>query len=183
MSRHRKLIVLDRDGVINAESAAYIKTPEEWQPLPGSLEAIARLCDSGYEVFVVTNQSGIGRGLFAATALEAIHAKMLDALDGVGGRLAGIYHCPHAPLEGCGCRKPRTGMLEQLKAEHDIDSFAGVPFIGDKASDLSLAARVGGRGILVLSGAGRETAGSSAGAETYADLAAAVDAVLAEGSC
>ena len=109
------MVVLDRDGVINRESADFIKTPDEWIPLPGSLEAIARLTRAGYPVSVATNQSGVGRGLFDRDALDAIHDKMRRAVESAGGDLAGIFFCPHAPDEGCDCRKPEPGLLRQIE--------------------------------------------------------------------
>src|SRR4051812_35636914 len=107
-----KLVILDRDGVINFDSDHYIKAPEEWKPIPGSLDAIARLNQWGYRVVVATNQSGVGRGLFEMDALNAIHEKMLRALAVAGGRIDAIFFCPHTNADDCDCRKPRAGMLE-----------------------------------------------------------------------
>jgi D-glycero-D-manno-heptose 1,7-bisphosphate phosphatase len=179
--RQRKTIVLDRDGVINADSAEYIKSVEEWQPLPGSLEAIAALTRAGYDVFVVSNQSGLYRGLFDRDALAAIHRRMRDAVAAAGGRIAGIYFCPHGPDEGCNCRKPAPGMLLQLAAEHDV-ALPGVPFIGDKWSDVLAARAVGARPILVRTGHGDVTAAAHADeiVDLHSDLAAAVRALLEE---
>jgi D-glycero-D-manno-heptose 1,7-bisphosphate phosphatase len=176
-------VVLDRDGVINFDSDEYIKSPDEWRAIPGSLEAIARLTRAGFDVAVVSNQSGIGRGLFDEHQLAAIEAKMRAAASAAGGRLAGIYHCPHTPDSDCTCRKPRSGMLTTLAADLGLESFAGVPIIGDKASDLGLAEAVGARGILVRTGKGAMTEASFEGEslEVYDDLAAAVD-VLVRGS-
>jgi len=182
MSATRKLIVLDRDGVINYDSDDYIKSVDEWRPLPGSIAAIARLCAAGYRVAVISNQSGIGRGLLEVSALERIHAKMIASIVATGGHLAGIYYCPHTPDDRCACRKPKTGMLRQLAADLSVPSFEGVPIIGDKISDLELARAVGARGILVLTGKGSSTAAAlrdDADAEIYKDLASAVDALLA----
>lgn len=175
------LIVLDRDGVINEDSVDYIKSPNEWTPLPGSIEAIAELTRAAFTIVVVSNQSGIGRGLFTLSDLEAIHEKMEHTVAEAGGRLAGIYFCPHRPDELCDCRKPRTGMLERVMDDFDV-SVAGVPLIGDKAADLELARRVEARPILVLTGYGQESAGEAteAGVEIYADLAAAARALIAE---
>jgi D-glycero-D-manno-heptose 1,7-bisphosphate phosphatase len=183
MAPQRKLIVLDRDGVINYDSDDYIKSPAEWVPLPGSLEAIARLCGAGFEVYVVSNQSGIGRGLVAVEEVERIHAKMRAAVEAAGGCLHGIYYCPHQPADRCACRKPSTGLLLQLQAAAGLESFAGVPLIGDKPSDLELATRVGARGILVLSGKGRETGAQLAAGratETFRNLEEAVAVLLGE---
>ena len=178
-----KAIVLDRDGVINSDSADYIKHPSEWHALAGSLEAIAMLAQAGYRTFVVTNQSGIGRGLFTLETLAAIHAKMLAAVAAAGGEIEGIYFCPHAPADGCDCRKPHAGLLRRIEAEHGL-SLAGAPMIGDKWSDLVAAQRVGARGILVLTGVGRQTLAAHRGEieECYEDLAAAAARVLCEAS-
>lgn len=175
------LIVLDRDGVINEDSVDYIKSPSEWTPLPGSIEAIAELTRAGFTIVVVSNQSGIGRGLFTLGDLEAIHGKMEHTVAEAGGRLAGIYFCPHRPDELCDCRKPRTGLLERVIDDFGV-SLAGVPLIGDKAADLELARRVEARPILVLTGYGQEAASEAteAGVEIHADLAAAARALIAE---
>lgn len=152
----QRLVILDRDGVINRESPDFIRTPDEWVPLPGSLEAIAALSRDGFEVVVATNQSGVGRGLFTAATLDAIHRKMTDAVAAAGGRLAGIFVCPHAPAANCDCRKPRPGLLRQIEAAFGC-SLAGQPIIGDSERDLLAAQAVGGRAILVRSGNGRDT--------------------------
>jgi D-glycero-D-manno-heptose 1,7-bisphosphate phosphatase len=152
----RRLVILDRDGVINRESPDFIRTPDEWLPLPGSLEAIAELSRAGFEVIVATNQSGVGRGLFTAATLDAIHRKMMDAVAAAGGRLAGIFVCPHAPAADCDCRKPRPGLLRQIEAAFGC-SLAGQPIVGDSERDLLAAQAVGARPILVRSGNGRDT--------------------------
>lgn len=181
MSGHPNIVILDRDGVINYDSDAYIKTPEEWQPIPGSLEAIARLCRAGYRIAVVSNQSGIGRGLLDQETLERIHAKMIAAIEAAGGHLSGIYFCPHTPEDDCECRKPRTALLRQLAADLGLTTLRGVPLIGDKLADLDLAAAAGARGLLVLTGKGADTAMlAPIGTEIYADLAAAADDLLRE---
>jgi len=175
------LVILDRDGVINEDSATYIKSPEEWRRLPGSLEAIALLGAAGFEIAVATNQSGIGRGLFTEATLSAINAKMRAELAAAGGRLFGIYHCPHRPDEGCSCRKPAPGLLRQIAQELGVP-LTGVPVIGDKRSDLEAAEAVGARPILVLTGQGERTL-RAAGAgryETYSDLAAAATQLIGE---
>ena len=109
-----KLVILDRDGVINFDSDAYIKNPDEWRPIPGSLDAIARLTQSGYHVVVATNQSGVGRGLFEMATLNAIHDKMHRAVERAGGRIDAVFFCPHAQDANCGCRKPKPGLLEEI---------------------------------------------------------------------
>ena len=170
-----KLVILDRDGVINHDSDHYIKSPEEWVPIPGSLEAIARLCRDGWHVVVATNQSGLGRGLFDMDTLNAIHEKMTRAVAHVGGRIDAIFFCPHTNDDNCDCRKPRPGMLREIAARFNAD-LAGVPAIGDSLRDLKAAAAVGAQPVLVLTGKGRKTADDPAlPPETlvFPDLAAA----------
>lgn len=181
MAETDNLIVLDRDGVINHDSEDYIKTPEEWRPLDGSLDAIAALTAGGYRVVVVSNQSGIGRGLFSEAVLDEIHRKMTSAVEAAGGAIAGIYYCPHTPDEGCNCRKPRPGLLERIKDDFDV-SLSGIPFVGDKVADMALARRVGARPMLVLTGYGRATLASlnDTEVETFPDLASATSALLGE---
>src|SRR5579872_6260507 len=139
-----KLVILDRDGVINRESRDYIKKPEEWMPLPGSLEAIARFSQEGYKVFVTTNQSGVGRGFFDLDTLHAIHAKMLRAVEKLGGKIQEIYFCPHLPDAGCDCRKPLPGMFKQLEKDYKVDLHALKPaYIGDSKRDYEVAMATG----------------------------------------
>lgn len=175
------MVVLDRDGVINRESADFIKTPDEWIPLPGSLEAIARLTRAGYPVCVATNQSGVGRGLFDLDALDAIHDKMRRAVESAGGDLAGIFFCPHAPDDGCDCRKPRPGLLHQIEQRFGC-SLQGSPIVGDSKRDLDAALAAGGRAILVRTGNGRDTektlVESNAVIDVFDDLAAVVRDLL-----
>jgi D-glycero-D-manno-heptose 1,7-bisphosphate phosphatase len=180
MTLRSKLVVLDRDGVINFDADDYIKSAEEWRPIPGSLDAIARLVDAGIDVAVVSNQSGLGRGLFDQAALDAINEKMNAGIAAAGGRLAGVYYCPHAPDVGCSCRKPEPGLLDHVARDLGVETFAGVPIVGDKASDLALARAVGGRAILVRSGKGMTTAATldDEDVEIYDDLAGVVDALL-----
>ncbi len=170
------LVLLDRDGVINRDSPEYIKSVSEWQPLPGSLKAIARLSAAGFRVAVVTNQSGVGRGLFSEATLAGIHAAMRAAVAAAGGELAGIYYCPHLPDAGCVCRKPRPGLLLEAVAELG-GNIAEVPYVGDKLSDVEAARAAGARPILVGSRVG---AAAAPGIERYADLAAAADVLIAE---
>ena len=179
MATTKKLIILDRDGVINHDSDDYIKSPDEWRPIHGSLEAIAALHRAGFSVVVVSNQSGVGRGLYSEATLAEIHEKMLAAVEAAGGKLAGIYYCPHPPEAGCDCRKPLPGMLTRLEEELGLTPL-GAPLIGDKESDLELARRVGARPILVRSGYGAETlaAINDPGVECYEDLADAVKALI-----
>ena len=176
-----KLVVLDRDGVINADSDQYIKSPEEWTPIPGSLEAIARLTQAGFRVVVATNQSGLGQGLFDMATLNAIHNKMHKAVNQLGGRIDAVFFCPHAQDAGCSCRKPQPGMLLEI-AERFKLVLAGVPAIGDSLRDLQAASAAGARPLLVLTGKGRQTVaagGLPEGTEIHADLAAAVMALTA----
>lgn len=175
-----KLVIIDRDGVINHDSPSYIKSPDEWKPIAGSLEAIARLNQAGYRVVVATNQSGVGRGLFEMATLNAIHDKMHRALAAVGGHIDAVFFCPHAPDAGCDCRKPKAGMLEDIGRRFGT-SLGGVPCIGDAMRDLQAAAAVGARPVLVLTGKGEVTRGEGAlppGTVVYSDLAEAVSALL-----
>lgn len=150
------LIILDRDGVINVDSDEYIKSPDEWHPIPGSLEAIARLNKAGYIVTVATNQSGIGRGYYSVATLEAIHKKMQDALAAVGGHIDKIVYCPHSPDDHCDCRKPQPGMIKQLAKEY-AENPSNILMIGDARRDLEAAHAAGARTILVLTGKGAKT--------------------------
>jgi len=177
------LIILDRDGVINHDSEAFIKNEDEWRPIPGSLEAIAALTKAGFTLAIASNQSGIARGLFDQAALDAMHAKMLGLVHEAGGHISRIVFCPHGPNEGCDCRKPRPGLLEQL-AKHFDTSLAGVPVVGDALRDLEAAAAAGARPVLVRSGKGRKTEAALperfAGVAVYDDLAAAARALIDE---
>src|SRR5690606_13681424 len=151
-----RLVILDRDGVINEDSDDCIRTPAEWVPIDGSLEGIATLTRAGYTVAVATNQSGIGRGLYDRAALAAIHRKMRRAVARAGGAIDRIAYCPHAPDEGCDCRKPAPGLLRALAAHYGVE-LAGVPAIGDTERDIDAALAVGARAMLVLTGNGRTT--------------------------
>ena len=148
-----RYIILDRDGVINQDSDDFIKSPNEWRPINGSLEAIALLNQHDYRVVVITNQSGIARGLFTLQTLQAIHHKMLSAVRDAGGEIDSIYFCPHGPDDQCQCRKPRPGLIKQFSQEHHVD-LAGLPMIGDSMRDLQVAITVGAQPILVRSGKG-----------------------------
>lgn len=149
-------LVLDRDGVINEDSDAYVKSPEEWVPIPGSLEAIAMLTRRGYRIIVLTNQSGVARGLFDAQTLERIHAKMIAAVETAGGRIEDIFYCPHGPEDGCGCRKPKPGLFHAFAEKYGI-SLDHVPAVGDSFRDLEAARAAGAFPILVETGKGRRT--------------------------
>lgn len=175
-----RLIVLDRDGVINRESSEFIRRPAEWLPLPGSIEAIAELTAAGFTVVVATNQSGVGRGLFTAETLTAIHARMMGSIEAGGGSLAGIFFCPHRPEDNCECRKPRPGLMRQIEA-HFGTSLRNVPVIGDSYRDLEAAWSVDARAILVRTGNGVATEGrltAEASVEVYPDLAAVATALI-----
>ena len=176
-----KLVILDRDGVINLDSEHYIKSPEEWKPIAGSLEAIARFTQAGFRVVVATNQSGVGRGLFDMATLNAMHDKMHKAVNQLGGRIDAVFFCPHAQDAGCACRKPRPGMLLEIAERFNV-ALAGVPAIGDSVRDLQAASAAGARPILVLTGKGEQTlksGGLPEGTEIHRDLAAAALALAA----
>lgn len=181
-----RLVILDRDGVINQDSDNFIKSVEEFVPIPGSLEAIARLNRAGYRVVVATNQSGLARGLLDRATLDAIHASLRQRLAAVGGQLDGIFFCPHGPDDGCDCRKPRPGLMHQIAAAFATE-LTGVPVIGDSVRDLQSALAVGARPILVRTGKGERSLASLGEASVderlrtvpvYRDLEAAVAALL-----
>lgn len=152
-----KLIILDRDGVINYDSKEYIKSPEEWNPIPGSLEAIANLNRAGYTVTVCTNQSGLGRGLFNSEKLNEIHAKMHKLVQQAGGFITAIYYCPHSPTDNCECRKPKPKMILDICKKFNIDDLKDVILVGDSSRDLEAINSAGGIPILVETGNGKET--------------------------
>lgn len=151
-----KFILLDRDGVINQESHDFIKSPEEWQPLAGSLEAIALLNQHGYQVAVITNQSGLARGMFTEADLAQIHAKMQRMAIEHGGNISAIYYCPHGPGSTCECRKPKPGLLLQCAAEHQID-LSATWMVGDSYRDLQAGIAAGAQPVLVKTGNGLKT--------------------------
>ncbi|MDH1264898.1 D-glycero-beta-D-manno-heptose 1,7-bisphosphate 7-phosphatase [Pseudomonas sp. GD03944] len=168
-----KLLILDRDGVINQDSDAYIKSLEEWIPIPGSIEAIARLSKAGWTVAVATNQSGLARGYYGPEALEAMHARLRELVAEQGAEVGLIVHCPHGPNDGCDCRKPKPGMLRQIAAHYGV-SLDGVWFVGDSSGDLEAACTVDCQPVLVKTGKGMITAGKAlpAGTLVFDDLAA-----------
>ena len=178
-----KLVILDRDGTINQDSADYVKTPQEWIPLPGALEAIARLNHAGWHVVIASNQSGLGRGLFDVSTLNAMHAKMHTLLAGVGGRVDAVFYCPHGPDEACHCRKPEPGLFEQIGERYGIE-LRGVPMVGDSARDVLAGVAAGCEPHLVLTGKGASYAGRSlpdafpAATQVHADLAAFADFLI-----
>jgi D-glycero-D-manno-heptose 1,7-bisphosphate phosphatase len=178
-----KWIILDRDGVINFDSFDYIKSPEEWRAIPGSLEAIAELNRAGYHVVVATNQSGVARGLYDLEMLNQIHEKLIRELAAVGGYIDEIFFCPHHPDEACGCRKPKPGLFHLIRDKYNVnleDTF----FIGDTATDVEVALAIGSKPLLVLTGKiGEKAFADYAPAKTiprFKNLAEAVDFILAE---
>jgi D-glycero-D-manno-heptose 1,7-bisphosphate phosphatase len=182
MNPATKLVILDRDGVINYDSAQFIKSPDEWKPIPGSIEAIARLNQGGYRVVVATNQSGIGRGLFDMATLNAINDKMMELVFRQGGRIDAVFFCPHTADQKCHCRKPQTGMFEEIASRFHV-GLTGVPAIGDSLRDLESGAKVGCVPILVLTGKGKKTQKEGElpkGTKVFADLAEAVKHLVSE---
>lgn len=178
-----KLVILDRDGVINKDSADYIKCADEWEPLPGSLEAISRLNAAGYKVVIASNQSGLGRGYFTIDDLNAMHAKLRQLLAEKGGVIDAIFICPHKPGNNCHCRKPSPGLFEEIKLRYKIDRTTHIVAVGDSLRDLQAAAAAGFKPWLVLTGNGQKTRQDPAfPADTpiSEDLAAMVSSFLAE---
>lgn len=177
-----KLVILDRDGVINFDSPQFIKNPHEWNPIPGSLEAIALLNQSGFRVALATNQSGIERGLFDMATLNAIHDKMHRALAQFGGRIDALFYCPHAAEANCSCRKPKPGMLEEIARRFAMD-LKDVPNVGDSLRDLQAGEALGTQNILVRTGKGTKTlAEDNLPENTWVcdDLADAVQRIIVE---
>lgn len=179
--RHkRRLVILDRDGVINEDSDAYIKSTEEWQAIPGSIEAIGRLCSAGFRVAVATNQSGLARGLYSLDTLHAMHAKMTGLVSAAGGAIEVIAYCPHGPDDDCDCRKPRPGLVHRIEAETGM-SAEQAWFVGDSLKDLQVARATGALPILVRTGKGTRTEAAGAeleGVPVFDNLAAATEYIL-----
>lgn len=175
-----KLIILDRDGVINYESDDYIKTVDEWIALPGALDAIARLSRAGWVVAVATNQSGLARGYYSVPTLESMHQVLRDGVQQLGGYLGLITYCSHGPDDGCECRKPLPGLLEQVAAHYQT-SLQGVWFVGDSLRDLEAAVAANAQPVLVCTGNGEQTRNAPLPADTliFADLSAVADHLLA----
>jgi D-glycero-D-manno-heptose 1,7-bisphosphate phosphatase len=180
-----KIVILDRDGVINEDSPDFIKSTQEWKPIPGSLEAIARLTHAGYRVLVASNQSGIGRGLFDFGALFAMHDKMHRLLGELGGRIDGVFFCPHTDEDACDCRKPKSGLLRDIARRFQVD-LGGVYSVGDSLRDIQAARNAGAKPVLVRSGNGLETlrdhSAELRGVEVYDDLLAFTTALLGQKS-
>lgn len=177
-----KLVILDRDGVINYDSDQFIKNPLEWKPIPGSLEAIASLNQAGFRVVVASNQSGVGRGLFDMSTLNAIHAKMHKLTALAGGRIDAVFFCPHAADSRCQCRKPKPGLMLEIAARLHVD-LRGVPAVGDALRDVQAALSVGARPILVKTGKGQRTlAGGELpqGVSVFEDLKEAANILISE---
>ena len=174
-----KLLILDRDGVINQDSDAYIKSVEEWIPIPGSIEAIAQLSRAGWTVAVATNQSGLARGYYDLAALEAMHDRLRTLVAEQGGEVGLIVHCPHGPDDGCDCRKPKPGMLRTIAAHYGVN-LSGLWFIGDSTGDLAAALAVDCQPVLVKTGKGQRTLDKAlpAGTLVFDDLAAAAAQLL-----
>lgn len=175
-----KLIVLDRDGVINEDSDAFVKSVEEWLPIPGSLEAIARLSQAGWTVAVATNQSGLARGLFNAETLSDMHFKMQQQVMELGGRIELIVHCPHGPDDGCNCRKPLPGLFRSVAEHFHMADLKGVPVVGDSHRDLHAGMLLGGLPYLVRTGKGERTLQGALppGTQVFDNLAAIADHLL-----
>lgn len=181
------LLILDRDGVINHDSDDYIRCAADWTPIPGSIEAIAKLSLAGFKVAIATNQSGLSRGYFTLDDLEEIHAILCRQVENCGGRVDGIFYCPHLPDEGCGCRKPATGLLQAIESEFG-ESARDAFFIGDSLKDLQAAQAFGCKPVLVTTGNGTSTLKRlESGASdlrspeeipVYRDLAEAAHAIL-----
>jgi D-glycero-D-manno-heptose 1,7-bisphosphate phosphatase len=175
-----RLVILDRDGVINQESEAFIKTPEEWIPIAGSLAAIARLYKNGYTVVVASNQSGIARHLLNLDTLAAIHGRMKREVEAAGGKIDSIFFCPHGPGDACDCRKPKPGLFRQIAQRYGV-RLEGIPMIGDSERDLQAARAVEGRPILVKTGNGLKTLDEDHDVEeVYDDLTAAAAQLMKE---
>ena len=178
-----KLVILDRDGTINEDSDEFVKSPEEWIPLPGAMDAIAKLNHAGWHVVIASNQSGLGRGLFDVASLNAIHGKMHKALAAAGGRVDAVFYCPHVPEDGCRCRKPLPGLFEQIGERYGIE-LKGVPAVGDSLRDLQAGAAVGCDTHLVLTGKSAQyrgqgvPPGSPPGTRVHEDLAAFANMLL-----
>ena len=179
------LIILDRDGTINEDRDDFVKSAEEWVPIPGSLEAIARLNQAGWQTVIATNQSGLGRGLFDMAALNAIHTKMNAALARVGGRIGAVFFCPHAPEDQCSCRKPLPGLYQQIGERFGV-ALDTVPVVGDSVRDLEAALAAGCPAHLVRTGKGAAMTEAQIaqlmeavpGTQVHADLAAFAESII-----
>jgi len=177
-----KLVILDRDGVINLDSDAFVKNADEWIPIENSIKAIARLYKAGYQIAVATNQSGLGRGHFSQDDLDAMHAKMERLVEAEGGHFATIKYCPHKPDAGCECRKPLSGLIDQIMSELQINDLSGCYMVGDSLRDLQAGEARGCKAVLVKTGKGEKTLAANEGLENalvFNELAGFVDWLLA----
>ena len=180
-----KLVILDRDGTINEDRDDFVKSPDEWLPIPGALEAISRLNHAGWHTVVATNQSGLGRGLFDMATLNATHLKMNQALARHGGRIDAVFFCPHTPEDNCQCRKPMPGLIELIGERYGVD-FADTPIVGDSLRDLLAGEAVGcpthlvrtGKGALLDAAGLARLIGRVPGTQVHADLAAFAEALI-----
>ena len=179
-----KLVLLDRDGVINEEIDGYVRSADDWVPIEGSIDAIARLTQADYRIVVVTNQSGIARGLLTIEDLQAIHRKMHETVAGNGGKIDAVFICPHKPDDDCSCRKPRPGLLKSIMERLDTD-LVGVPLVGDSLRDVQSAMVVGANPVLVRTGHGEHTLEQNLHldkVQVFDDLAGFVDDLLGMGA-
>lgn len=180
-----KLVIIDRDGTINEDRDDYVKSVDEWVPIPGSLEAIARLNHAGWHVVVATNQSGLGRGLFDMAALNAMHARMHHEVTQLGGRIDAVFFCPHTPEDHCDCRKPKPGLFKAIGERFGVE-LKGVPMVGDMPRDLMAAAAVGcaphllrtGQGAALTEGEIAKLGAQVPGLRVHANLAAFADFLI-----
>ena len=180
MQSHPRLVVLDRDGTLNLDDKAIIAGPDDWVPVAGALEAVARLNQAGCRVVIATNQSGLGRGLFDADTMNRVHAKMNKLLAAVGARVDAVFFCPHSRDDACDCRKPKPGMFKRIADTFNVD-LKCVPAIGDSLRDLQACAALGCQPMLVLTGKGEKTKAEGNLPENtleFANLAAAIEHLL-----
>lgn len=182
ISSPQQLVILDRDGVINQDSDAYIKSLEEWLPYPSAIHAISQLSQAGFTVVVATNQSGIARGYYDKDTLASMHTRLYELVEAAGGHIAHIVYCPHGPKDNCDCRKPLPGLLHDIQHKLGLDSLSGSWMVGDSLRDLQAGEACGCRTVLVRTGKGEKTLASGVGLEytrLHTDLAEFVDWLLA----
>ncbi len=178
-AREHKLVVLDRDGTLNADPEDFLRSPDDWHPLPGALEALASLHHGGWRLVIASNQSGIGRGLFDVALMNAVHARMHKLVAAAGGRIEAVFFCPHAPDEDCTCRKPAPGLLRQIAQRTGVP-LTQMVVVGDSVRDMQAATAVGAQAHLVLTGQSAlgRPADLPEGVSVHADLSAFADALL-----
>lgn len=178
--RKARAVFLDRDGTIN-EDVGYLAKPDDLRMIDGAAISIKRLNDAGVKVIVISNQSGVGRGYFSGDDVEAVNGRLVELLAAEGARLDGVYYCAHRPDEGCGCRKPGTGLPDKAAAEHGIDNSMSY-VVGDKASDMGLAEKIGAKGVMVMTGNGPEEVKKLAGKPDFVarDIGEAVEWIMEE---